>query len=419
MLELPVLGPYTVGFAPLIDRQRHVVAVRLTVFPDRPDAAPDLAPLLQALGEVFPPPSDAPSALTLRSLDSAPAGAAPPPGAGTPVVLNIAGEAMLDALLAAEPPLHVMIEVPAFMVTEARAAPLRALRTAGNVLAITGRPVAELPRDLLPCFRHAVVDRADERRTAAPGKADSQRGISTITSGVRCTADLEAAWATGALATFGWPIEDELPTAGRPIAPELTGIVELMNRVERGEPAEQMEPVLKRDPTLAFRLMRYINSPAFGLRVEVSSFRHALMLLGYARLKRWLALLLASGSKDPSMRPLMFAAVRRGLLLDELARTSGDDEMRGEMFICGLFSLLDRLLRQPFDELLKNVPVPERVQASLLSDDGPYAGHLALVRALESGTGFDIRECAERLLISPAEINRALFTALAAARDLG
>ena len=89
------------------------------------------------------------------------------------------------------------------------------------------------------------------------------------------------------------------------------------------------------------------------------------------------------------------------------------------MFICGLFSLLDRLLRQPFDELLKNVPVPERVQASLLSDDGPYAGHLALVRALESGTGFDIRECAERLLISPAEINRALFTALAAARDLG
>jgi EAL and modified HD-GYP domain-containing signal transduction protein len=56
--------------------------------------------------------------------------------------------------------------------------------------------------------------------------------------------------------------------------------------------------VLKNDPTLAFRLLRYINSPAFGLRVEVTRFRHAIMLLGYQRLKRWLALLLASASKD-------------------------------------------------------------------------------------------------------------------------
>jgi c-di-GMP-related signal transduction protein len=39
--------------------------------------------------------------------------------------------------------------------------------------------------------------------------------------------------------------------------------------------------VLKNDPTLAFRLLRYINSPAFGLSVEISSFRHALMILGY------------------------------------------------------------------------------------------------------------------------------------------
>ena len=74
--------------------------------------------------------------------------------------------------------------------------------------------------------------------------------------------------------------------------------------------------------------MRYINSPAFGLRVEISSFRHAIMLLGYQRLKRWLALLLATASKDNNMKPVMFAAVRRGLLLEELARDAGDAEMR-------------------------------------------------------------------------------------------
>ena len=99
----------------------------------------------------------------------------------------------------------------------------------------------------------------------------------------------------------------------------------------------------------------------------------------------------------------MYAAVRRGLIMEELARSSGDDEMRGEMFICGVFSLLDRMMRQPFAELLKNVPVQARVQSSLMTDDGPYTPHLELVRAIEQGSAVDIREGGERLLLAPAE----------------
>jgi EAL and modified HD-GYP domain-containing signal transduction protein len=83
--------------------------------------------------------------------------------------------------------------------------------------------------------------------------------------------------------------------------------------------------------------MRYLNSAAFGLTVEINSFGHALMLLGYQRLKRWLALLLASSSKGVGARHLLYGAVRRGLLMEELGRTQGDAEMRGEMFICGVF----------------------------------------------------------------------------------
>jgi c-di-GMP phosphodiesterase len=419
MSEIPALGQLTIGYCPMIDRQRSVVAVRLTVFPERADAPPDPAPLLQALSEVFPPP-DGTLALTLRELENAPAGAQAPAGGGTPVLLNITSEKMLDAVLAAPPALHVMLEVPAFMVADpARSSVLRSLRAAGHVLAIKGRPVSELPRDLLPCFRHAIVDLADDRRGPNPGPAAAARAISTVSSGVHTSAHLEAAWALGAQAALGWPIEDDLPRAGsRSIPPDLRGIVELMNRVDRDEPAERMEHVLKADPTLAFRLMRYINSAAFGLRVEVTSFKHALMLLGYSKLKRWLALLLASGSKDLALRPVMYAAVRRGLIMEELARSSGDDEMRGEMFICGVFSLLDRMMRQPFDELLKNVPVQARVQSSLMGDDGPYSPHLELVRAIEQGSAVDIREGGERLLLAPAEINRALFAGLAAAREL-
>ena len=112
--------------------------------------------------------------------------------------------------------------------------------------------------------------------------------------------------------------------------------MDLMQRLDREEPVGQLEAVLRRDPALGYRLMRYINSPAFGLSVEVTSFRHAIMLLGYQRLKRWLALLLAAGSRDASMKPVIYAAVRRGLLMEELGRDSGaDDERRGDVATSG------------------------------------------------------------------------------------
>jgi EAL and modified HD-GYP domain-containing signal transduction protein len=164
--------------------------------------------------------------------------------------------------------------------------------------------------------------------------------------------------------------------------------------------------------------MRYINSPAFGLSVEITSFRHAIMLLGYQRLKRWLALLLASASRDVNMKPVIYAAVRRGLLMEELVRSSADPEMRGEMFICGVFSLLDRMLGQSFAELFQSVPVPERVQQALVQGGGPFQPYLSLVRALEQGVRGDIRDAADHCFLGLAEVNGALLRAMAAAREL-
>jgi EAL and modified HD-GYP domain-containing signal transduction protein len=396
----PVLGQILIGYSPMIDTRRAFAATRLTIFPNHPDHQPDAAALVRTLEQAFP----------------APAGDVQAPPV---LLLNLASEALLDAVLAIDVPPHMLVEVPAFMAAdEARAARLRDLHGAGRQMAIGGRPRDELPRDLLPCFRHAVVDFHDDRRTSPPGPHTPTRSITTLASGVRTADELETAFARGAVGVLGWPMDDELkPLARGTIAPDLRGVVELLNRVDREEPAERMEHVLKADPTLAFRLLRYINSAAFGLRVEVTSFKHALMLLGYQRLKRWLALLLASGTKDATLHPVLHVASRRGLIMEELARGAGDEEMRGEMFVCGVFSLLDRLMRQPFDELMKNVPVPERVQQSLLGQ-GPYSQHLALVRAIEESSIHDIRDGADRVLISQAEVNRALLAALSAARQL-
>jgi EAL and modified HD-GYP domain-containing signal transduction protein len=318
-----------------------------------------------------------------------------------------------------------MVEVPNFMASDPANVPaLKRLHGAGNILLLKGRPNAELPREILPCFKYSIIDLADERRigVASVAPAGVTRSIEHVQSGVRTVVDMEAAFARGAHAVLGWPIDDAISATaartGKPAQPDLQVVVELIHRVDNEDSIEKLENTLKRDPSLAFKLLRYINSPAFGLRVEVSSFRHAIMLLGYQRLKRWLALLLATASKDVNLKPVMFAAVRRGLLMEELVAGSGDEEMRSEMFICGVFSLLDRMFQETFAKLLGSIPVPERVYQALVKNTGPYQPYMAMVLAAEGESVFEYREAAEQLLMSVAEINRAQLRALMGAAAL-
>jgi EAL and modified HD-GYP domain-containing signal transduction protein len=104
--------------------------------------------------------------------------------------------------------------------------------------------------------------------------------------------------------------------------------------------------------------------------------------------------------------------------MEELVRGTADESLRNEVFICGVFSLLDRMMGEPFDSLLKSIPVPERVHAALAEDGGPYAPYCRLVRAIEAESLFDIRDAAEQLLMGWSELNRALLRALAGASHL-
>jgi EAL and modified HD-GYP domain-containing signal transduction protein len=395
------LGQVALGYSPFIDRSRAVTATRLTIYPLRPELKPDVAQLLHAVGGVWP-------------------------ADGGRASLNIVSESLLQDLIGASPSANLMIEIPAFMACdESNVAALQALHRGGNTLLLKGRPMKELPRELLPCFKFSLIDLADDRRVNESGNvapAGVTRNISHVQSGVRTLADMEGSFSRGAAAVLGWPIDDAIQEAqakGKSaVQIDLQVIVELIQRVDAQDPIEKLENTLKRDPSLAFKLMRYINSPAFGLRVEISSFRHAIMMLGYQRLKRWLALLLATAGKDANMKPVMFAAVRRGLLMEELVRSSGDEEMRNEMFICGVFSLLDRMFKQPFSDLMKTIPVPERVYQALVDGTGPYQPYFDLVQAVEHESLYDFRTAADTLMLSVSEINRAVLGALTSATQI-
>jgi c-di-GMP phosphodiesterase len=393
-LDHPVLNQVVLGASSLFDAKRTPVAAHMSVFPQRPDAAIDAAGLLQVIDEIAPPEAG-------------------------PLMLSVANEAGLRALLAAPTAPHLMLEVPGFMLSDAElAATLQERVAAGQTLVLGGRVPESAPQQLWSLFRAVTVDRANIRNPLPAGAGG--KPLLRYFVGADGPAMSAGALKAGFSAVIGWPVGDAPSADSKPksVPAGVTTVVDLMQRVDRQEPAEKLEAVIRNDPTIAFRLMRYLNSPGFGLSVEISSFRHALMILGYQRLKRWLALLVTSAIDDPDLKPLMHLAVRRGLLMEEIARPSGDDALRNELFICGVFSTLDRMIGQPFDKLLKTIPVQESVAQALADDTGPCAPFLALARAVETESAYDIRECAETLMMSVGDVNRALAKALVHAHSL-
>ncbi|MFL6696470.1 MAG: EAL and HDOD domain-containing protein [Vitreoscilla sp.] len=393
-LDHPVLDQVVLGASSLFDAKRAPVVAHMSVFPQRPDAAIDAAGLLQVIDVIAPPEAG-------------------------PLMLSVANEGGLRALLAAPLAPHLMIEVPGFMLSDADiAATLQERVAGGQTLVLGGRVPEAAPQTLWSLFRAVTVDRANIRNPLPAGVGG--KPLMRYFIGADGPAMSAGALKAGFTAVVGWPV-GEAPgpdSKPRPVPAGVTTVVDLMQRVDRQEPAEKLEAVVRNDPTIAFRLMRYLNSPGFGLSVEISSFRHALMILGYQRLKRWLALLVTSAIDDPDLKPLMHLAVRRGLLMEEIARPGGDDALRNELFICGVFSTLDRMIGQPFEQLLKTIPVQESVAQALAHDTGPCAPFLALACAVETESAYDIRECAEALLMSVGDVNRALAKSLVHAHSL-
>ncbi|HVO07170.1 MAG TPA: histidine kinase [Burkholderiaceae bacterium] len=385
-----VLGKVVLGYAPVIDRYQGVIATRLTVVPLRMGVTPDADALLQAIGDVWP-------------------------AEGGPVVLNVSSELLLAELLRARPQRNVMVEIPWFVAVEpANTAVLQELAARGNTLLLKGRPMRQLPRELLQAFKWSIIDFADDRRLTAPAAppAGAARSIPHIQSGVHTMAQLQQSFARGAIAVIGWPLRD--PAAAPVLArPDAKVVLELIEHLDQGRNADRLDDTLMRDPLLAFELLRHVQGTAPGqLRLETGSFKQAISLLGVQPLRRWLGGMLARTGDDMRLRPVNFAALRRGLLMRQLASASSSVETRGELFMCGVFSLLDRIVGRPAAETLAMLEVPERVRAAIVDGNGPYHPLLELARAIESELAAEIRTAADAAFIEPLEINRALLKTL-------
>lgn len=206
---------------------------------------------------------------------------------------------------------------------------------------------------------------------------------------------------------------------GQTVRPAQATILQLINLVRKQASTNEIEDIFKRDPTLSFNLLRFINSAGFGMRTEVTSFKHAVMLLGLKRLFKWAALLMTTSHAGDTPPAVGTMAVVRGRLMELLAAQTLSPEESDNAFVVGVFSLLDTMLGMPLDAALATLALPASVTDALLHRRGPLAPFLALTLACEASDDGAFAHAAQALGLNSAQINMAHLQALSWAETLG
>lgn len=203
------------------------------------------------------------------------------------------------------------------------------------------------------------------------------------------------------------------------VHPGYATVLDILNLVSHDADNRAIETGFKRDAALSFKLLRYINSVGFGLSCEIQSIGHALSILGRRQLYRWLTLLMVTAGNSTASPALVKTTVTRGRLTELLGTTYFDQRERDNLFIVGVFSMLDVILEMPMEQVVEKVQLPEAVTDALLRREGVYGPFLSLAEACENADHDRILALAGALQLDPAQVNAHHMAALGWVEELG
>lgn len=180
----------------------------------------------------------------------------------------------------------------------------------------------------------------------------------------------------------------------------------------------EVEAVIRRDVALSYKLLRFLNSAALALPGRVESIQQALTLLGERGLRRWGSLILLSQLGGHKTEELARLSVIRALFLEALADPLGVPDLSEQLFLAGLFSLIDAFLDRPREAILAELPLPEPLQQALVTGHGRLGAALGLCHTYERAEWARFADGAAALGLNETWVPRAYLQAVEQATRL-
>lgn len=196
--------------------------------------------------------------------------------------------------------------------------------------------------------------------------------------------------------------------------------LKILQLLQKPDPdLNKLTDLLEKEVSLAYRILRYVNSAHFSTPVKIRSIRHALTYIGINNLKTLLELFLIK-SLSPQKKPseLPFTSALRGRFLETTAREHpGFKDQADALFLLGLLSLLHAIFDMPMDKVLESLPLEQKIKEALCCRPGPYLPWLELALAFEEADWEKVDSRVESLGLNPARVAVNYSQSLAWTRD--
>jgi c-di-GMP-related signal transduction protein len=197
----------------------------------------------------------------------------------------------------------------------------------------------------------------------------------------------------------------------REIPTNRVNYLRLLTSVSKDEmDLREVEGIIKTETSVLYRLLRYLNSPIFGMRNEIHSIRHALALLGEREIRRWIRLVTLVSAGEEKTSDLVLSALVRArfceLVSMKIPRTQSD------LFLLGMVSMLDAILEIPMDEILEKIALDKETKSVLAGGGGRLKVVYDLMLAQEAGKWDAAKQSADQLRISESETGEMWWQAM-------
>jgi EAL and modified HD-GYP domain-containing signal transduction protein len=172
---------------------------------------------------------------------------------------------------------------------------------------------------------------------------------------------------------------------GRRIDPSIAAVMRILQMLRNDPQIEALEDAFKREPVVTLNLLKYINSAAIGLKVQIDSIRQALTIIGLRKLQQWLLLMVFAGGVGNAAGALFENAAMRARTMENLAHTlDADGKIHEQAFLVGVLSRMEALCGMGIGEILAEYDLGPQIAEALGEAKGVLGRLLRLVDAVES-----------------------------------
>lgn len=155
------------------------------------------------------------------------------------------------------------------------------------------------------------------------------------------------------------------------VSPLKVNYIELLNAVNTDDfDLTKAADIIGRDPALTISLLKMVNNMA--VNSGVTTIRHAAAMLGQRELKKWITTAVVNELCSDKPNEITRLSMLRAKFAENLAKPFGMAGQAAEMFLMGLFSVLDVILEKDMEEALKLVKVSKNIRDALIDKSGAY-----------------------------------------------